>query len=106
VVDDAEQRITDIVRGEDLLDNTPRQIYLQRLLGYPEPRYLHLSVATNESGQKLSKQTGAKPLAFEHAPELLFDALTFLGLSPPPELRAVSPVDIWRWSTTRWRSTF
>ena len=59
VVDDAEQRITDIVRGADLLDNTPRQMYLQRALGLPTPRYLHVPLVLNAAGAKLSKQSGA-----------------------------------------------
>jgi glutamyl-Q tRNA(Asp) synthetase len=62
VVDDAEQRITDVVRGADLLDNTPRQIWLQRLLQVPTPRYLHVPVVKTPAGQKLSKQTGARAL--------------------------------------------
>lgn len=62
VVDDAAQNITDVVRGADLLDSTPRQIHLQRLLRLPQPRYLHIPVATNEAGEKLSKQTNAPPL--------------------------------------------
>ena len=59
VVDDAEQGVTDVVRGADLLDSTPRQIFLQRLLGVPTPRYLHVPVVRNDNGEKLSKQTGA-----------------------------------------------
>jgi glutamyl-Q tRNA(Asp) synthetase len=62
VVDDADQGITDVVRGADLLDNTPRQICLQRLLGLPTPRYLHVPLVRAEDGQKLSKQNGARPL--------------------------------------------
>jgi glutamyl-Q tRNA(Asp) synthetase len=62
VVDDAAQGITDVVRGADLLDNTPRQIHLQRVLGLPTPRYLHVPVVTNAAGEKLSKQTGAQPI--------------------------------------------
>ncbi len=58
-VDDAEQGVTDIVRGADLLDSTPRQIYLQHLLRVPTPRYLHVPVVRNGLGEKLSKQTGA-----------------------------------------------
>lgn len=77
VVDDAEQGVTDVVRGADLLDSTPRQIYLQRLLGYPTPRYLHVPAAVNAAGEKLSKQTGAAPIS--PGPEALRRALAFLG---------------------------
>ena len=63
VVDDAAQGVTDVVRGADLLDSTPRQIYLQRLLGLPTPRYLHVPVLRNAQGEKLSKQTGAAAVA-------------------------------------------
>ncbi len=59
VVDDAEQRITDVVRGADLLDNTPRQIFLQHALGLATPRYLHVPLVLDAAGEKLSKQTGA-----------------------------------------------
>jgi glutamyl-Q tRNA(Asp) synthetase len=62
VIDDAYQGITDVVRGADLLDNTPRQIHLQRLLGLPTPRYLHTPLVMGIDGQKLSKQNGALPL--------------------------------------------
>jgi len=79
VVDDAEQGVTDVVRGADLLDSTPRQIFLQRLLGYPMPRYLHVPAAVNEAGEKLSKQTGALPVDIERKAEELARALTFLG---------------------------
>jgi glutamyl-Q tRNA(Asp) synthetase len=77
VVDDAEQAVTDVVRGADLLDSTPRQIYLQRLLGYATPRYLHIPAAVNAAGEKLSKQTGAAPIP--HAKGVLQRALSFLG---------------------------
>jgi glutamyl-Q tRNA(Asp) synthetase len=62
VVDDLDQGITDVVRGADLLDSTARQIHLQRLLGARTPRYAHVPVAVNAAGEKLSKQTGARPL--------------------------------------------
>ena len=62
VVDDAAQGITDVVRGEDLADNTARQIHLQRRLGLPTPRYLHAPLVLARRRQKLSKQTGARPL--------------------------------------------
>jgi glutamyl-Q tRNA(Asp) synthetase len=77
VVDDAEQGVTDVVRGADLLDSTARQIHLQRLLGYPAPRYFHVPVAVNENGEKLSKQTGAAPVA--EASDALRRAFAFLG---------------------------
>jgi glutamyl-Q tRNA(Asp) synthetase len=77
VVDDAEQGVTDVVRGADLLDSTPRQIYLQRLLGYPTPRYLHIPAAVNAAGEKLSKQTGAPPIL--DGRDWLRHALRFLG---------------------------
>lgn len=77
VVDDAAQGVTDIVRGADLLDSTPRQIYLQRLLGVATPRYLHVPVLVNDAGEKLSKQTGAAPIV--PSPETLRQALRLLG---------------------------
>lgn len=77
VVDDAEQGVTEVVRGADLLDSTPRQIHLQRLLGLPTPRYLHVPVALARSGEKLSKHAGAEPV--EASPRALRSALAFLG---------------------------
>jgi glutamyl-Q tRNA(Asp) synthetase len=80
VVDDADQGVTDVVRGADLLESTPRQIYLQRRLGFPTPRYLHVPVAIDASGDKLSKHTGARPIDRRD----LRRALRFLG-QPPSE---------------------
>jgi len=84
VVDDAAQGITDVVRGADLLDSTPRQIYLQRLLGLPAPRYLHVPVALDAAGEKLSKQTGA--LSLDASPRAIQRALSFLGQPPAASL--------------------
>jgi glutamyl-Q tRNA(Asp) synthetase len=84
VVDDQEQGVTDVVRGADLLWSTPRQILLQRALGHGTPRYLHFPVVTTESGEKLSKQTGAPAVDPGEAPALLGRALAFLG-QPPVE---------------------
>ncbi|MGZ9029716.1 MAG: tRNA glutamyl-Q(34) synthetase GluQRS, partial [Telluria sp.] len=84
VVDDAEQGVTDVVRGTDLIDSTPRQIYLQHLLGVPTPRYLHVPVVRNELGEKLSKQTGAVAVAPGDEQAALAElqrAAGFLGLS-------------------------
>ena len=103
VVDDAAQGITDIVRGVDLIDSTPRQIYLQRLLGLASPRYLHTPVAVNAEGQKLSKQTHA-PVIDAHRPvEQLIAALCFLGQDPPAELAGASLGDLWKWAIASWQ---
>jgi len=79
VVDDAEQGVSDVVRGADLLDSTPRQIYLQRRLGHPTPRYLHVPAAVNAAGEKLSKQTGARAVDTGRKGDELRHALAFLG---------------------------
>jgi len=84
VVDDGNCAITDIVRGADLLDSTPRQIYLQRLLGHPTPRYLHIPAALDASGEKLSKQTRAAPIDASRWKA----ALEFLGQPPAEDLAA------------------
>jgi len=83
VVDDADQGITHVVRGADLLASTPRQILLQRALGFPEPRYLHFPVATDARGEKLSKQNHASALEGAGAAARLPEALAFLGQSVP-----------------------
>ncbi len=80
VVDDAEQGVTHIVRGADLLGSTARQIYLQRLLGYPTPTYLHAPLVLHDDGEKLSKQNGAQALDLARPLEELQRAATFLGL--------------------------
>jgi len=102
VVDDAEQGITDVVRGADLLDSTPRQIYLQRLLGLPTPRYLHLPAAVNADGEKLSKQTRAPPVDTRDPVPALMRALEFLGQAPPAELRRSALAEFWRWAVAHW----
>jgi glutamyl-Q tRNA(Asp) synthetase len=79
VVDDADQGISDVVRGADLWQSTPRQLLLQRALHVPTPRYLHFPVATDGAGEKLSKQTQAGAVDASRAPELIAIALRFLG---------------------------
>jgi glutamyl-Q tRNA(Asp) synthetase len=81
VVDDADQGITDVVRGLDLLDNTARQIVLQKALGCPTPRYLHVPVVMGENGEKLSKQNGARPLDLADPAQCLQEARAFLARS-------------------------
>ena len=100
VVDDADAGVTDVVRGADLLDSTPRQIVLQRMLGFDTPRYLHIPAATNERGEKLSKQTLAAPVDADRAAAALRDALRFLGQDVP---REGSAADILAAATARWR---
>ena len=102
VVDDAEQGVTDVVRGADLLDSTPRQIFLQRVLGVPTPRYLHVPVVRNENGEKLSKQTGALAVApgdEAAALEALLQAARFLGL---PLERPASLPAFWQAAIPAW----
>jgi glutamyl-Q tRNA(Asp) synthetase len=102
VVDDAEQCVSDVVRGADLLASTPRQVYLQRILGLPTPRYKHLPVAATPAGEKLSKQTRARPISCEHPPHVLVKALRFLGQKPPPSLIEEDAETILRWAVERW----
>lgn len=102
VVDDAEQGITEIVRGSDLLYSTARQIVLQRQLGYATPAYQHLPVAVNNEGQKLSKQTHAPALDLENPMPALWQALDFLGQKPPHELLEGDLASLWRWAIENW----
>jgi glutamyl-Q tRNA(Asp) synthetase len=102
-VDDAEQGITDVVRGADLLDSTPRQIHLQRLLRLPTPRYAHLPVAVNERGEKLSKQTRTHPFDTRHAGVALVQALRFLGHDAPQDLEKATVREVWEWAAMNWR---
>jgi len=101
-VDDEFQGITDIVRGADLLASTPRQIWLQRCLGYATPRYAHLPVAANAAGEKLSKQTRAPALDIARAAAELVGALAFLGQAVPAELSRATVNDVWAWAAENW----
>ncbi len=103
VVDDAAQGVTHIVRGADLLDSTPRQIYLQRALGYAQPHYAHIPFATNSAGEKLSKQTLAKPIAEHSAIHSIHDALIFLGQQPPADIKNATLDEMWRWAFSNWQ---
>jgi len=102
VVDDAAQGVTDVVRGADLLDSTPRQLFLQRLLGLPTPRYLHLPVAIDARGEKLSKQTLAAPIDGSRPAAALAAALRFLGQSPPAGLERASGRTVLEWAAAHW----
>lgn len=102
VVDDAEAGVTDVVRGADLLDSTPRQILLQRALGYATPRYVHLPVAGNAAGEKLSKQTLARAVEDARPQQVLADALDFLGQAPPAGMADASLDALWAWARANW----
>ncbi len=102
MVDDAAQGITHVVRGADLLNSTPRQIYLQQQLNLPTPIYAHIPIACNQAGEKLGKQTLAKPIDVALATLQLFEALNFLGQQTPPDLQLASPQEIWRWAIAHW----
>lgn len=102
VIDDAEQGVTDIVRGADLLDSTARQICLQQQLGQATPRYLHLPVAVKPDGAKLSKQTFAAPLDPHQPTRQLARALRFLGHPVPDAQTRKPPTDFLQWATGIW----
>jgi len=103
VVDDAEQGITEVLRGSDLIDETPHQMELQAQLGYPQPRYAHIPVITNAAGQKLSKQNLAPAISAHERQGLLLRALDLLGQQPPAELADASPDEVLSWATTHWQ---
>ncbi|MDP2225906.1 MAG: tRNA glutamyl-Q(34) synthetase GluQRS [Moraxellaceae bacterium] len=103
VVDDAWQGVTDVVRGADLLDNTARQIVLQRALGLPTPRHLHLPLALNADGSKLSKQTFADEIPLPSDSGLLWQALDFLGQQPPAALQSAPCSELLAWGTAHWQ---
>lgn len=105
VVDDHLQGVTEIVRGIDLMDSTPRQIWLQRLLGYSTPRYQHIPVAINADGQKLSKLTGAPGIPLDEPRPVLVAALAALRQNPPADLSGHALNDIWNWALAHWNLT-
>jgi glutamyl-Q tRNA(Asp) synthetase len=104
VVDDAAQGITDVVRGCDLLSSTARQVLLQRALGLPPVRYLHLPLAVDDRGLKLSKSEAAPAIGGRgRMAGQLVAALEFLGQSPPAELTRAPLREIWDWARANWR---
>ena len=103
VVDDAAQGVTHVVRGMDLLASTPRQIFLQRLLGAPTPHYLHVPLVRNARGEKLSKQTGADTLETDRAEALLADAARLLGIAVD---KPGTVDDFWRRAIPLWAAMY
>ncbi len=109
VVDDAFQGINQVVRGSDILDNTPRQIYLQRLLGLQQPEYLHFPTAVTADGKKLSKQNHSPAISTENNSsnkkiKTLLAALKFLGQNPPKSSDFESLNDLWKWAFQNWEN--
>jgi glutamyl-Q tRNA(Asp) synthetase len=102
VVDDGEQHINNVVRGVDLLESTPRQIYLQQLLGLPAPAYLHLPIAVDAGNAKLSKQTFAQRIDVDKLNSAVIDALRFLGQPLPDTPQDASLEELWQWAIDRW----
>jgi glutamyl-Q tRNA(Asp) synthetase len=103
VVDDAAQGVTHVVRGADLLDNTPRQIYLQQLFGLPRPVYAHVPVLTEADDSKLAKSRRSVRLdSGEVLPQLL-GVFSMLGLAPPEGLAAADLAEAWAWAIGQWR---
>ena len=104
VVDDAAQGITRVVRGIDLLDNTPRQLFLQRLLGLPQPEYAHLPLVVEPDGTKLSKSRSSAAVAELAPTSALRLALKLLRQpEPPPVLN--TPDDLHAWAAANWNPT-
>lgn len=102
VVDDARQGVSDVVRGADLLDNTPWQIALQRALGLPGPRYTHLPLVVEGREGKLSKSRRSLALDSEAAGKQLYQALTLLNQEPPARLELEPPAGILAWAGAHW----
>ncbi len=102
VVDDALQGVTDVVRGADLLDNTPWQIELQHALSLPTPSYTHLPLVMEPHGEKLSKSRRSLALEPDQAGSQLYQALTLLQQAPPPALKLQTPRAILDWAHANW----
>jgi glutamyl-Q tRNA(Asp) synthetase len=102
VVDDAAQGINHVVRGADLLDNTPRQIYLQRCLHLSTPRYAHVPVLTEADGTKLAKSRRSVRVDSAAPAVQLLSVFLLLGMQPPAELRNAALDSIWQWGIANW----
>jgi glutamyl-Q tRNA(Asp) synthetase len=103
VVDDERDGVTEVVRGIDLMDSTPRQVWLQQLLGYTTPDYAHIPVITHPNGDKLSKLTGAAGIPVRDRSHALTAALIALRQNPPAKLRHSALNEVWQWAIENWR---
>ena len=102
VVDDEYQNITEVVRGSDLLDNTPRQLYLQQCLQYKQPCYLHFPTAITSDGKKLSKQNHSPEVGEKEKHQTILSTLNFLGQEAPRLDEFSNLHDIWQWAIKHW----
>jgi glutamyl-Q tRNA(Asp) synthetase len=102
VVDDARQGITEVVRGFDLFQETPKQIFLQQILGFSSPGYMHVPVIVDRDGRKLSKQTLAEAVGLTEPETVLFQLLVLLRQNPPPELKRAPPTELLDWAISHW----
>lgn len=102
VVDDEEQGISEVVRGVDLLDSTARQIYLQRVLEYQQPDYLHLPIIVDEAMRKLSKSTFAPAISPQDRISLLISIFQLLGLPTDNTLNDANISELWSWAISHW----
>ncbi len=104
VIDDYRQNISHIVRGFDLLDSTPKQLFLQQLLGYPTPTYCHVPLIVDQQGNKLSKQAFAQAVSLKNPEKTLYLLLTLLKQNPPVILKSASVPTMIQWAIENWQS--
>ena len=102
VIDDDRQQVTDVVRGVDLLDSTPKQIYLQQILGLSTPNYMHLPIIINQDGNKLSKQNHATAVDLKEPQLVIFKLLSFLKQNPPKEIQHAPIIQQLQWAINNW----
>ncbi|KAF3978115.1 MAG: tRNA glutamyl-Q(34) synthetase GluQRS [Methylococcales symbiont of Iophon sp. n. MRB-2018] len=102
VVDDFRQNISHVVRGFDLLESTPKQLFLQKLLDYPSPTYCHIPVLIDQQGIKLSKQTFAQAVSLDNPEQTLYLLLTLLKQNPPASLKTTSVENMIQWGIKNW----
>lgn len=103
VIDDRAQRVNQVVRGFDLLDSTPKQLFLHGLLGYPPPTYMHVPIIVDSQGRKLSKQTRAQAVDDARPARTLFLLLNLLKQNPPDKLRNAAIDDMLDWAVAHWQ---
>lgn len=102
VIDDYQQNINHVVRGFDLLQSTPKQLFLQQVLGYPSPVYCHVPMIVDQFGNKLSKQTFAQAISSKNPEKTLFLLLNLLKQNPPANLKTTSVHNIMQWAIANW----